>query len=251
MKRIAQLSLILFTLIGCGDEEASNNGAGNNVVNNGANNGAWLCGNGVVDAAETCDSGITDDEGACVITCEPSSACMEATLEGTAASCTAECVEVAKTTPECVECTPGTCAEASAQCGAVSDGCGGMLECGMCGNDEVCTDNTCVPVGHPAGTVGGACDSDPDCVRAGDDYRCLEAPAFPGGYCIRIYTPVSTACAAGQACVELDHPSSSGDIPACAWGCEMNEDCREGYSCLPQPKCFDTSVMVNACVPTP
>lgn len=35
-------------------------------------------------------------------------------------------------------CTPRTCQDAGAECGAVGDGCGGLLNCGSCGPGEVC-----------------------------------------------------------------------------------------------------------------
>ena len=40
-------------------------------------------------------------------------------------------------------CVPRTCASAGAQCGAIADGCGTLLQCGSCGTGEVCGANTC------------------------------------------------------------------------------------------------------------
>jgi hypothetical protein len=43
-------------------------------------------------------------------------------------------------------CTPVTCASQGAQCGGISDGCGGTLQCGTCGSGYTCgNSNTCVP----------------------------------------------------------------------------------------------------------
>src|SRR5512132_2786998 len=41
-------------------------------------------------------------------------------------------------------CTPTTCAAQGAQCGSISNGCGGTLECGTCNWDETCTNHACV-----------------------------------------------------------------------------------------------------------
>jgi hypothetical protein len=35
-------------------------------------------------------------------------------------------------------CVPRTCAQANAQCGAVADGCGGLLDCGTCTPPATC-----------------------------------------------------------------------------------------------------------------
>ncbi|HNR81124.1 MAG TPA: hypothetical protein PKK37_01675 [Candidatus Pacearchaeota archaeon] len=41
-------------------------------------------------------------------------------------------------------CTPETCASSGYDCGAVSDGCGGNLDCGGCGGGKTCSDGKCV-----------------------------------------------------------------------------------------------------------
>ncbi|HZH78784.1 MAG TPA: hypothetical protein VEY88_22335, partial [Archangium sp.] len=51
-------------------------------------------------------------------------------------------------------CTPVTCSSQGAQCGAISDGCGGTLQCGTCGSGYTCSSaNACVP-GTPAPPAG-------------------------------------------------------------------------------------------------
>jgi hypothetical protein len=35
-------------------------------------------------------------------------------------------------------CVPTTCQKLDAQCGTIADGCGGMLDCGACKEDQVC-----------------------------------------------------------------------------------------------------------------
>lgn len=41
-------------------------------------------------------------------------------------------------------CRPKTCADASATCGQISDGCGGTVTCGSCPAGKVCSGNACV-----------------------------------------------------------------------------------------------------------
>src|SRR2546423_1495030 len=45
---------------------------------------------------------------------------------------------------DCVACTPKTCAQIGATCGAISDGCGHDLDCGTCSPIAVCSSNNCV-----------------------------------------------------------------------------------------------------------
>jgi hypothetical protein len=42
------------------------------------------------------------------------------------------------------ECVPATCESLGRECGQLSDGCGGTLECGGCGNTELCDSGLCV-----------------------------------------------------------------------------------------------------------
>jgi hypothetical protein len=43
----------------------------------------------------------------------------------------------------CVPCVPETCASLGYSCGAVSDGCGHVLECGTCPEGQICSPNVC------------------------------------------------------------------------------------------------------------
>ena len=66
-----------------------------------------------------------------------------------------------------------TCTAANAQCGVVSDGCGGMLDCGACSPFEACVGNRCVPMGGECvpGEVGtcvaGVCIGNRTCDATG------------------------------------------------------------------------------------
>src|SRR5262249_33612673 len=43
-------------------------------------------------------------------------------------------------------CTPTTCTAEGADCGSISDGCGGTLDCGTCPTDQACiADQCCAP----------------------------------------------------------------------------------------------------------
>ena len=69
-------------------------------------------------------------------------------------------------------CTPATCAELSAECGPMPDGCGGVLECGSCGDGEYCgiiehnrctnPDTLCVPIDKEVACAGKACGKESD-----------------------------------------------------------------------------------------
>jgi len=77
-------------------------------------------------------------------------------------------------------CTKRTCSQARATCGQIEDGCGGVLECGTCSNEQVCggggTANRCGCQCDPTwcGTVN-ACGTTLTCPN-----NC-QAPQFCGG----------------------------------------------------------------------
>lgn len=58
-------------------------------------------------------------------------------------------------------CVPWTCTSAGASCGAASDGCGGMLDCGDCPSGQQCgaagLPNHCAPVDDGGSDAGPAC----------------------------------------------------------------------------------------------
>jgi hypothetical protein len=72
---------------------------------------------------------------------------------------------------------PGTCASENAQCGTVSDGCGGVLSCGTCsggmtcgagGTPNLCGAGSCMPktcagLGASCGTASDGCSGMLDC----------------------------------------------------------------------------------------
>lgn len=75
-------------------------------------------------------------------------------------------------------CVPtGSCTAAGATCGAVPDGCGGMLPCGACGVGASCTQNQCVCAGGTIELCGdgvdNTCDGNVDCA----DPQCAASSA--------------------------------------------------------------------------
>lgn len=111
---------------------------------------ALLCGDGKLDPGESCDP-----PGSCPANCEaPDEACMSVALEGTAASCSAQCVTTAITACSSGDgcCAPGCDAVSDDDCVAI---CGnGVFEpgelCGdggpacptSCDDDDLCTEDT-------------------------------------------------------------------------------------------------------------
>ena len=74
-------------------------------------------------------------------------------------------------------CTPQTCSQLGKQCGTVSNGCSGTLNCGTCSGGKTCT------VGHCLGNYGSYCTSGSQCVTG----RCKPLFKFlwykTGNYC--------------------------------------------------------------------
>jgi hypothetical protein len=75
------------------------------------------------------------------------------------------------------QCTPRPSCDASAECGVVGDGCGGVLDCGTCPTGEVCgieqpfecdaptpcTPGTCTSLGAQCGVISDGCSGVIDC----------------------------------------------------------------------------------------
>lgn len=120
-------------------------------------------------------------------------------------------------------CTPQSCADVGAACGIVSDGCGGMIECG-CPSGQVCSgtprtcraacapdtcaslrereDIECGPQGDGCGGVldCGGCPDGEECGRGGPS-RC--GPTCTPRTCAELAPPGTTSCDAGS-------PAASG-----------------------------------------
>src|SRR5690606_22271271 len=99
------------------------------------------------------------------------------------------------------KCTPKTCDDLDAECGTVADGCGKVLECGDCDDDEVCglkEANTCTA-------------PDELCVPIDEDEACADKECgFEGDGCGGTYE--CGTCDDGEACgVEVPFQCSPAD----------------------------------------
>jgi len=116
--------------------------------------------------------------------------------------------------PEC-RCTQTTCAAQGKNCGTISDGCGGILDCGACAGGNTCTNNvcTCVPTtcaaqGKNCGTISNGCGSQLNCGS------CVSPQTCGGGGTTNVCGCTPTTCAA--------HGSNCGTIPN---GCGSTLSC--------------------------
>lgn len=104
------------------------------------------CESGEHECGATCVEDMPNDpENGCRLGCgEPCDVPAGATATCTSAGrCDFTCPTGATRMGNTCSCTPRTCAGAGAQCGAVDDGCGGTLDCGMCGEGQSCEMNIC------------------------------------------------------------------------------------------------------------
>ena len=78
-------------------------------------------------------------------------------------------------------CVPKTCSQLGTSCGAVSDGCGGILNCGACATGYSCTANKCVAncipktcgkLGYNCGTASDGCGNTLNCGTCASGYSC-------------------------------------------------------------------------------
>jgi hypothetical protein len=85
-------------------------------------------------------------------------------------------VAAADAAPETTGCVPVTCEQAGAKCGAIPDGCGASIQCGVCPEEfcgggggpntcglNDCTPQTCVQMGAECGIVSDGCSMVLDC----------------------------------------------------------------------------------------
>ena len=191
------------------------------------------CGNGVLDAGELCD-------GDCPTSCESGDACSTGRPVGSAATCDARCTTTpisacvsgdgccpsgctSSTDSDCA-CVPRTCAQAGAECGTISNGCGSTITCtDTCTSIEACSaQNKCVAEDF----IGANCTDYPQC-GSSLDAVCILPPVWPGGYCSILCSPGgNTLCPAGSHCVDFDGTNS-----VCMSNCTNNSQCDSDYTC--------------------
>lgn len=116
-------------------------------------------------------------------------------------------------------CEPTSCSELDVQCGKVADGCGKLLDCGACDDDErcgviernVCTrlSDLCQPIdeeeaceGKECGVEGDGCGGTYDCGSCDDDEICGVVTAFECGQALELS---DDACPAKiESCSDVD-----------------------------------------------
>ena len=130
-------------------------------------------------------------------------------------------------------CTPKTCSALGATCGAISDGCGGTLNCGTCMTGQTCTNNKC-----GAGTTSGpgTCAHDLTCTDVALQSTCDQGTNISGcvaavcsyfgtRYCCTDTVPSGQTAIWNATCVaELHYHTACGipnpptNPPACSTG---------------------------------
>ncbi len=167
-----------------------------------------VCGNGILETGEKCDNGITAGQpGACPTACpKPSDPCKTSTLTGTAADCTAQCVDATITVAVCGDgcvtapetCEPPNTVTCDANCKTIGNLCGN----GVVDSGETC--DTAISAGQP-GACPTSCTAPNACttsVLQGNacTAKCVNTPIVPccGNGVLETGETCDTAIAAGQ-----------------------------------------------------
>lgn len=142
-------------------------------------------------------------------------------------------------------CVPATCTSLGYACGRTSDGCGGVLDCGVCAPSEICggfgkpfqctascTPKDCAAQGIECGPAGDGCGGALDCGGCKAPAVCgLGGPSRCG---VQHACAATTCAAAGARCGRL------------ADGCGKLLDCG---ACPAGETCVDGSCVALTCVP--
>lgn len=141
-------------------------------------------------------------------------------------------------------CVKATCATAKANCGPIGDGCGGVIQCGTCMNDETCggggkpsvcgkppcVKKTCAEQGGAnCGAIGDGCGGliascgtcDGGICGGGGPSKCGAGGAGDGGACV----PTKTTCAATDCGPIAD---GCGGLINCPSSCPAGQSCGGG-----------------------
>ncbi len=123
-------------------------------------------------------------------------------------------------------CTKKTCKDLGLTCGLAGDGCGGSLDCGVCG-PPMCTKKTCAEMGVTCGPSGDGCGGTQDCGACPDAGGCK--PLTCGGRC----GPQGDGCGGllscepceGGTCVPTDCMKAGAECGMTPDGCGKLLDC--------------------------
>lgn len=140
-------------------------------------------------------------------------------------------------------CMPATCQ--AGQCGSTPDGCGGTLDCGMCGTGQTCANGTCV-TSDPCASVtctecqtcsGGGCVADASqngavCSKG----TCQNGVCIAPNPCAEVACPPCQTCSNGT-CVAANEGAYCGD---------GNSTCHNGQ-CVAGTPCAGGTATCTAC----
>lgn len=171
-----------------------------------------------------------------------------------------------------LSCTPKTCTELGTTCGPVADGCGGIVECGTCGEFQACglfEPSVCGDVtkictvtppdcsGVECGLIGDGCSGSVDCGSCDNGEICglntpfqCDAPPPPDPE--ECPAKIVSCAAVGATCGKIGN--GCGGLIDCdveTGGCEASELCgiEMPNRCSTPPTCTPTSPQV-ACANT-
>jgi hypothetical protein len=165
------------------------------------------------------------------------------------------CIDEPVSVPPPLSCMPASCQSLGAECGGPSDGCGGSLNCGGCGDGQFCSNNvcvdqpvtppppppTCVPttcgaLGADCGVRSNGCGGTLNCGGCGDgqfcsDSLCIDQPVTP---------PPPPACVP-DTCQDLGTECGAwsdgcGGTLKCG-GCGSTGTCTDGVCVVCTPDC--------------
>ncbi len=129
-----------------------------------------------------------------------------------------------------LECTPKTCSLLGIECGPTADGCGGLVDCGLCPSGQgcgaggvpgkcgslACKPKTCAELGAVCGQVADGCGGlTPSCGTCTGNLACKN------GACVQACTPLTCADVGAECGFVAD---GCGGVVDCG-------TCRDGYEC--------------------
>jgi hypothetical protein len=146
-------------------------------------------------------------------------------------------------------CGPQTCAGQGAQCGSISDGCGGTLDCGLCDWDESCTNHVCVcePYcgSHQCGSDGcggscGTCGTNESCTTSGQCKYMGGGTTPPASWhCNAAYWDAGDGCDCNCGALDPDCGHSGQPLEGCTGlsspTCDPQGLCTGGGACNAVP----------------
>jgi hypothetical protein len=163
-------------------------------------------------------------------------------------------------------CTPKTCTQQGAQCGAIGDGCGNILSCGTCPANQACVGNqclgctpkTCAQQGFMCGMQGDGCGNAVDCGPCPPNETCIDGTCKVG-----TCTPQTCAqenamcgsigdtcgaivdcgsCPAGQICGGCGTPNQ-----CCKPVCTPKTCAQQGFNCGAATDGCGNTIMCGTC----